>query len=64
LASAHAFLTLRQLTWGTELFGPLLLTEEIVNEPPQYRDFQLHVPRTPGLGLSLNETQLARFARR
>jgi hypothetical protein len=44
LASAHAFLTLRQLTWDTELFGPLLLTEEIVNEPPQYRDFQLHVP--------------------
>ena len=24
LASAHAFLTLKQLTWGTELFGPLL----------------------------------------
>jgi muconate cycloisomerase len=34
LASAHAFLTLRQLTWGTELFGPLLLTEEIVREAP------------------------------
>jgi muconate cycloisomerase len=64
LASAHAFLTLRQLTWGTELFGPLLLTEEIVNEPPQYRDFQLHVPRTPGLGLTLDEQRLARFARR
>nr|AAA25765.1 cis,cis-muconate lactonizing enzyme I (E.C. 5.5.1.1) [Pseudomonas putida] len=64
LASAHAFLTLRQLTWGTELFGPLLLTEEIVNEPPQYRDFQLHIPRTPGLGLTLDEQRLARFARR
>ncbi|CAM3924329.1 Muconate cycloisomerase 1 [Pseudomonas reidholzensis] len=64
LASAHAFLTLRQLTWGTELFGPLLLTEEIVNEPPVYRDFQLHVPRTPGLGLTLDEARLARFARR
>ncbi|MBV4533757.1 muconate cycloisomerase family protein [Pseudomonas sp. SWRI107] len=63
LASAHAFLTLRQLTWGTELFGPLLLTEEIVNEPPVYRDFELHVPRTPGLGLSLNEERLARFCR-
>ena len=64
LASAHAFLTLRQLTWGTELFGPLLLTEEIVNEPPQYHDFALHVPATPGLGLTLDETCLARFARR
>lgn len=64
LASAHAFVTLRQLTWGTELFGPLLLTEEIVAEPPLYRDFELHVPRTPGLGLTLDEERLARFTRR
>ncbi|MGE7991701.1 muconate cycloisomerase family protein [Pseudomonas sp. NPDC089554] len=64
LASAHAFVTLRQLTWGTELFGPLLLTEEIVTQAPEYRDFQLHVPRTPGLGLELDEARLARFARR
>lgn len=64
LASAHAFLTLRQLTWGTELFGPLLLTEEIVHQAPVYRDFHLHVPATPGLGLTLDEAQLARFARR
>ncbi|MBM7059095.1 muconate cycloisomerase family protein [Pseudomonas sp. UL073] len=63
LASAHAFITLKQLTWATELFGPLLLTEEIVTEPLLYRDFALHVPRTPGLGLSLDEERLARFAR-
>ncbi|SDN18148.1 muconate cycloisomerase family protein [Pseudomonas jinjuensis] len=63
LASAHAFLTLNKLTWATELFGPLLLTEEIVTEAPVYRDFQLHVPRTPGLGLSLDEERLARFRR-
>ena len=64
LASAHAFLTLRQLTWGTELFGPLLLTEEIVSEAPVYRDFALQVPRTPGLGLTLDEERLAFFARK
>lgn len=64
LASAHAFITLPQLTWGTELFGPLLLTEEIVNEAPRFQDFQLHVPNTPGLGITLNEQQITRFARR
>lgn len=64
LASAHAFITLKQLTWGTELFGPLLLTEEIVSQAPRYSDFQLHVPHTPGLGLTLDEQQLARFTRR
>ncbi|MFJ3681356.1 muconate cycloisomerase family protein [Pseudomonas sp. NPDC090208] len=63
LASAHAFLTLRQVLWGTELFGPLLLTEEIVSEPPVYRDFALHVPDRPGLGVSLDEDRLRRLRR-
>jgi muconate cycloisomerase len=63
LASAHAFITLDQLQWHTELFGPLLLTEEIVIEAPEYRDFRLHVPATPGLGLTLDEDRLARFRR-
>lgn len=63
LASAHAFLTLGTLSWDTELFGPLLLTEDILAEPLQYHDFQLHVPRAPGLGLSLDEERLAFFRR-
>ncbi|WP_273808898.1 MULTISPECIES: muconate cycloisomerase family protein [unclassified Pseudomonas] len=63
LASAHAFLTLSEIQWHTELFGPLLLTEEIVIEKPVFRDFHLHIPATPGLGLTLNEEQIARFKR-
>ncbi len=64
LASAHAFVTLNTLGWDTELFGPLLLTEDILSEPLVYRDFQLHVPQTPGLGLTLDEERLAFFFRR
>jgi muconate cycloisomerase len=63
LASAHAFATLPRLAWGTELFGPLLLTEELLEEPLRYVDFQLHLPSRPGLGVRLNESQLARFRR-
>ena len=63
LASAHAFVTLNTLGWDTELFGPLLLTEDILSEPLVYRDYQLHVPQTPGLGLSLDEERLAFFRR-
>jgi len=51
------------LSWGTELFGPLLLTADIITEAPQYRDFELHIPRTPGLGLTLDEERLAHFRR-
>lgn len=62
LASAHAFLTLPRLTWDTELFGALLVTEDII-ATPVYRDFHLEVPNTPGLGLTLDEERLA-FRRR
>lgn len=63
MASAQLFATFDSLSWGTELFGPLLLTEEILREPLMYRDFALHLPRTPGLGLDIDEAKLARLRR-
>lgn len=62
-ASAHLFSTFPELAWGTELFGPLLLTEEILETPLVYADFELVVPIGPGLGISLNEDKIARFRR-
>ncbi|WP_184231772.1 muconate/chloromuconate family cycloisomerase [Bosea sp. WAO] len=62
-ASAHLFSTIGKLEWGTELFGPLLLTEEILETPLDYADFGLAVPTGPGLGVTLSETQLNRFRR-
>lgn len=63
IASAHAFSTFANLQWGTELFGPLLLTEEILCEPLDYSDFALTVPSGPGLGIRLDDDQVAFFAR-
>jgi muconate cycloisomerase len=62
-ASAHLFSTFAKLEWGTELFGPLLLTEEILTEPLDYSEFSLKVPTGPGLGITLDEGQLNRFRR-
>ena len=61
--SAHAFATFANLQWGTELFGPLLLTEDILAEPLDYGDFELTVPAGPGLGVTLDEDRVAFFAR-
>jgi muconate cycloisomerase len=61
--SAHVFATFANLQWGTELFGPLLLTEEILAEPLDYSDFQLTVPAGPGLGISLDEDRVQFFRR-
>jgi muconate cycloisomerase len=62
-ASAQLFATFPHLRWGTELFGPLLLTEDILAEPLSYSDFSLAVPQGPGLGIDLNEDRLAFFRR-
>lgn len=62
-ASAHVFSTFPHLKWGTELFGPLLITEEILAEPLGYADFHLTVPSGPGLGLVLDEERVAFFRR-
>lgn len=63
IASAHGFSALSQLAWGTELFGPLLLKDDIVTSRPQYRDFDLHLPEGPGLGLQIDEEKLAFYRR-
>ncbi|MGO4853034.1 muconate/chloromuconate family cycloisomerase [Phaeovulum sp. W22_SRMD_FR3] len=63
IASAQLFATFANLHWGTELFGPLLLTEEILQEPLDYSDFELTVPTGPGLGIALDDDRVARFAR-
>lgn len=62
-ASAHLFATFPKLTWGTELFGPLLLTEDILQTPLDYSDFELTVPAGPGLGVTLDDDRVAFFAR-
>ncbi|MEZ2720586.1 muconate/chloromuconate family cycloisomerase [Paenalcaligenes hominis] len=63
VASAHAFSTFHALEWGTELFGPLLLTEDIVTTPLLYKDFELQVPQGAGLGIALDEERVQFFNR-
>lgn len=63
-ASAHLFSTFASLDFGTELFGPLLLTREILTEPLVYKDFMLQVPDKPGLGIEIDEHKLAELRRR
>ena len=62
-ASAHLFASFANLQWGTELFGPLLITEEILTKPLDYSDFELAVPNGPGLGIELDEEKVRRFTR-
>jgi len=63
VASAQLFSTFPKLAWGTELFGPLLLAEELMAKPLEYRNFELTVPSGPGLGVVVDEERLQFFQR-
>ena len=62
-AALQLFSTVEHLSWGTELFGPLLLTDEILAQPITYRDFCVEIPRDPGIGAALDPDKIAFFRR-
>ena len=64
-AAAHlqVFATLPTLEWGCEHFGPQILTSDLVTEPLRFEDFDIHLPIGPGIGVTIDEAALRRFAR-
>src|SRR5690606_10511545 len=63
IASAHVFSTFENLAYGTELFGPLLLTENILKTPLNYQNFELEIPKGSGLGIELDENKIDNLRR-
>jgi muconate cycloisomerase len=63
LAGAQLMCSLPAATYGSELFGPLPMTDGLLAEPLEYRDGALHLPDGPGLGVDLDEDRVARHAR-
>jgi muconate cycloisomerase len=52
------------VTWGCELFGPLLLRGDVVREPVRYADGCILALDGPGLGVDVDETALKEWIRR
>jgi muconate cycloisomerase len=63
-AYAHFAAATRAVSLGCELFGPLMLVDDIVTEPIQYESGHIVVPRGPGLGVSLDEDKMRRYIRK
>lgn len=62
-AAVQLFSTIETLDWGTELFGPLLLKDEILATPIRYTDFSLAVPTGSGIGVDLDPSKVAHYRR-
>src|SRR5205823_784013 len=52
------------VTWGCELFGPLLLTGDVVRKPVEYADGCILAVDGPGLGVEVDEAALKEWTRR
>ncbi|MDX5402903.1 MAG: muconate/chloromuconate family cycloisomerase [Rhodobacterales bacterium] len=62
-AALQLFGTVETLEWGTEFFGPLLLTQDILATPITYRDFCVEIPKGHGIGAALDPDKIAFFRR-
>lgn len=62
-ASLQLFAGLPTLSWGCELFGPLMLADDLVTEPVRYRDHAVEVPDGPGLGVEIDRSKLKAYQR-
>jgi len=51
------------VTWGCELFGPLLLKGDVTRQPVQYADGAILALDGPGLGVEIDETRLKEWSR-
>ena len=62
-AGAHLCCAAPGVSAGSELFGPLLLADDLVENPVTYTDGELRPPRAPGLGVTLDEKRVAKYTR-
>lgn len=63
-AYAHFCASTPVVTQGCELFGPLLLADDLTREGIRYEDGHVLVPDGAGLGVTLDESKVERYARR
>ena len=63
-ASAHLFCATAALGHGTELFGPLLLDDDIATVAVRYEDGDLVLGTGPGFGITVDEEKVQKYARR
>ena len=63
-AAAHlaVFSTLPALHWGTEHFGPRILTRDLITQGMRFADFQIICPTGPGLGVTVDEDYITALA--
>ncbi len=62
LFAGHFAVSTANVTFASEIVGPLLLADDVIAEPVIYRDGALQIPDRPGLGLELDPVKMKKYA--
>ncbi len=63
-AYAHFGAATRAVSLGCELFGPLMMVDDIIAEPIKYERGAIVIPGGPGLGVHLDRDKLRHYTRK
>jgi len=63
-AALHLACASGAFSWGSELFGPLLMRADLAVRPLRYADGELHLPDGPGLGIEVDHDAVRALRRR
>jgi len=62
-AYLHFAALMESIEYGCELFGPLLLQEDIVHNPIRFKEGYVHIPSGPGWGVEIDERKIESYRR-
>jgi len=60
--AGHLAISTANVTYASEIIGPLLLADDILAEPVVVKNGALHLPDLPGLGIELDSSKMKRFS--
>jgi L-Ala-D/L-Glu epimerase len=62
LFAGHFAVSTANVSYASEIIGPLLLADDLLAEPLVVRDGALQIPDAPGLGFALDQEKMKKYA--
>jgi len=60
---AQLYSTIPEMTFGTELFGPLLFKDTVTANDIEYENFEIKIPKGPGFGMIIDKEKVRHYSR-
>lgn len=60
---AQLYSTIPEMSFGTELFGPLLFKDNITVNQLEFENFEIVIPQGPGFGMEIDKEKVKHYSR-